>query len=318
MHACRSLLRPFSRYFHALAGVSALALWLFSCLPSGAQVCLPSPGGLVSWWRAEGNANDYAGTNKGVLVNGVGFAAGEVGQSFTFNGANQYVQIADNPSLHPTGSFTIEAWIYPLPSAGAQIILSKWGDTGDYSDERCYVFAIVPGNAMIFAISDLANQWNGAFQGLQTTNNVISFNVWSHVVAVYDQISGTRRIYLNGVVVAQRTDPPITILNAGNPVGIGAGPYASDSIRDFFTGKIDEVSFYNVALNPVQVQGLYLAGAAGKCTQPAPPQIISQLQDQSVIPGQSASFSVARPGSGPVAYTWLFALNPVAGVNGSS
>jgi len=41
---------------------------------------------LVSWWRAEGNGSDSVGSNNALLLNGVGFASGEVGQAFSFDG----------------------------------------------------------------------------------------------------------------------------------------------------------------------------------------------------------------------------------------
>jgi hypothetical protein len=34
------------------------------------------PAGLVSWWKANGNADDSAGTNNGTIQGGVTFAAG--------------------------------------------------------------------------------------------------------------------------------------------------------------------------------------------------------------------------------------------------
>src|ERR1035437_6588072 len=53
--------------------------------------CVPSPSGLVAWWPGEGNAHDITGTNNGVLEGGVAFAAGEVGQAFSFNGVSSMV-----------------------------------------------------------------------------------------------------------------------------------------------------------------------------------------------------------------------------------
>src|SRR5579863_5927206 len=79
---------------------------------SHAQNCVTPPVGLVSWWAGEGNAADSFGTNNGIVMNKAGFAKGMVGQAFTFNGVNQYIQIPNNPSLTPTGSFSIEAWIF--------------------------------------------------------------------------------------------------------------------------------------------------------------------------------------------------------------
>src|SRR5687767_5636249 len=54
---------------------------------------LPAPG-LVSWWRAEGGVQDFAGSNNsGSLQNGASFAAGMVGQAFRFDGTDDYVNL---------------------------------------------------------------------------------------------------------------------------------------------------------------------------------------------------------------------------------
>jgi hypothetical protein len=82
------------------------------------------PEGLISWWRAEGNALDYVGTNHGVLTNGATFATGEVGQTFSLDGVNDYVQIPDSQSLRPV-SVTIEAWVKFFATNGIRIILVK-------------------------------------------------------------------------------------------------------------------------------------------------------------------------------------------------
>src|SRR5205823_6425553 len=77
-------------------------------------VCVPPPANIVGWWRAEGNGLDHAGSNNATL-SWVGFAAGKVGQAFSFDGASGYADVPAAPSLD-LGSgpgFTIEAWINP-------------------------------------------------------------------------------------------------------------------------------------------------------------------------------------------------------------
>ena len=58
---------------------------------------------MVSWWSGDGN--------DGTLQNGTTFAQGEVGQSFSFDGVNDYVEVADAPNLDITGPITIDARI---------------------------------------------------------------------------------------------------------------------------------------------------------------------------------------------------------------
>ena len=53
--------------------------------------CVPPPAGLVSWWRAEGDAPDFAGSNNGQLLSGVTFAPDRVGQAFSFDGSSGYI-----------------------------------------------------------------------------------------------------------------------------------------------------------------------------------------------------------------------------------
>src|SRR5439155_781396 len=117
------------------------------------------------------------------------------------NGSNQFVTIPSSASLNPSGSFSIEGWIYPTQTGQFQEILGKWGDTGNYFNERCYSFTVTSDNALRFAIADLPHQWDGAFHAFDTPPNSFPLNVWSHVAAVYEQSTGTRRIYVNGVKI---------------------------------------------------------------------------------------------------------------------
>ncbi len=80
-----------------LAGSVTSSNAVLTVLPTGGTVtlppyCIPAPG-LISWWRAEINALDSAGTNNGTLLGGASFAPGEVGQAFLFNSPNAAVKI---------------------------------------------------------------------------------------------------------------------------------------------------------------------------------------------------------------------------------
>src|SRR5207247_7254493 len=88
-----------------------IALLAILPLPSEAQTnCAPAPSGLVSWWRAEGNATDQAGSNNGTLVGNTTFGSGRVGQAFVFDGSGDAVSVG-NPTNLQLQNFTIEAWI---------------------------------------------------------------------------------------------------------------------------------------------------------------------------------------------------------------
>jgi hypothetical protein len=50
--------------------------------------CAPAPSDLVSWWRAEGNTLDSVDGNNGSAIGTIGYANGEVGQAFLFDGSS--------------------------------------------------------------------------------------------------------------------------------------------------------------------------------------------------------------------------------------
>lgn len=224
---------------------------------------VPPPSGLVSWWRAEGNLDDAADNNPGI-VSRVGYAPGKVGQAFDFDGQTSFIEIANNPNLNPTGSFTIECWIYPRADQ-ASLLFSKWNGNGN---NMCYNFQAGPNRGLGFAITDSAHEWDASFHSFFVAQ-VLTLNAWNHVAAVYDQSTGTRRIYVNGAQAGERTDPPITVVQGRAPVMIGA----ASATGDFFNGLIDEISFYSRALSAAEIEAIYGAGSAGKGTSTLAPNI---------------------------------------------
>src|SRR5206468_7496418 len=104
------------------------------------NTCVPPASGLVSWWRAEGNANDSVDGNGGTFVNGATITNGLVGGAFDFNGTSAYVQVPDGANLRFTTGVTFEAWVYVRAVGGTyHEIFSKW-EGG--VDQRSYLLAI--------------------------------------------------------------------------------------------------------------------------------------------------------------------------------
>jgi hypothetical protein len=278
-------------------------------------VCVAAPSGLVSWWQAENNAYDVYGLNPGSLQGNVTFAAGKVGQSFNLNGTDQYVELPNSSSLNPPGSFTVDAWIFPTQGGRDQTIVGKWGDSDDYAENRSYVLALTPGNGLRFAISDADHQWDGSFHLFDTSNDAIAPNKWTHVAGVYDQNTGTRRMYINGLEAAARTDPPITVWNGIAKAAIGAQLSSSTLKAVYFAGKIDEVALYGRALSGSEVAAIYNAGSAGKCG--IAPSIITQPASRTVTQGNDTVFQVVAAGTS-LSCQWYLNGAPITGGTGTA
>src|SRR5437868_8309554 len=90
---------------------SAAVLGLLATNRAVVQTCTPPPPNMVSWWPADGNANDIQGGNNGTLEGAATFAIGKAGQAFSFNGVNGGggVNLGNVPAFDftPTASFSV-------------------------------------------------------------------------------------------------------------------------------------------------------------------------------------------------------------------
>ncbi len=202
--------------------------------------------GLVAFWKFdEGSgttAYDSSGNgNNGILTNGPVFTAGRSGNGLRFDGLNDYVIVADSPSLRPN-NFTIEAWIMP-PAFVGHVLGKEYGSTSDNS----YVVWISAANVLS------AHSSPGGFVSYPT----LQLNSWYHVAYVKD---GTAvRFYINGTQVTSTTMSLIVNYDASN-LFIGADDNDNNEIGDgTFNGIIDEVRIYNRALQSAEIANSYNA-----------------------------------------------------------
>ena len=130
-----------------------------------------------------------------------------------------------------------------------------------------------------------------------------------HLAATFD--GTTFRFYTNGVLCRDgdraRSGPPTPRrLIIGN----------SSTCPGIFAGLIDEVSLYNRALSPAEIQAIYYAQALDKC--PTPPVIFTQPQSRTVTPGTNVTFTAGISGSNPLTYQWLSNNVALAGATNGS
>jgi len=261
--------------------------------------CTPPPSGLVSWWPGNGNTLDVAGTNNGTLVGNAAFAAGEVGQAFTFDGHGDGVLVG-NPTNLQLQTFTIEAWVKRGSVTQASLdfnggIIFGYGDNG-------YGLALSDdGHALLSQIDD-----NAVF----STRQITDLN-WHHLAVT--RISSNVVFYVDGVA-----DPA----SAYNPTFLFTTPAAvgtrGDTFANTFLGSIDEVSIYNQVLTASQIQAIFNAGSAGKCSTGVAPTITSQPTNQTVLAGANVTFNVNATGTAPLGYQWQVNNGNIGGETNSS
>ena len=93
-----------------LSGSFIIFIILAAISQAGAQSCVPPASGLISWWPADGNANDIAGGNDRDADERRYVCHWQGSQAFSLDGIDDFVHVAHHPSLNPAHGLTIEAW----------------------------------------------------------------------------------------------------------------------------------------------------------------------------------------------------------------
>jgi VCBS repeat-containing protein len=209
------------------------------------------PVGLISYWTADDTATDAVGDNDGTPFNGTGFAPGHIGQSFVFDGVDDRIVVADDPSLRLTKSMTIEGWIrvdsYPDSQQGHSPILFRGDDRAGLDP---YVLTVQAGGSIQFSVNNSTEAANVA--------SPIPKGEFVYVVATLDDATGEMQLYLNGVLMSEITTAvrPFGNLEASSHPSIGIGNHGGwpDSTINFpFHGAIDELKIHDVALSDAEI-----------------------------------------------------------------
>jgi MSHA biogenesis protein MshQ len=217
----------------------------FGSFCTASVVVLPAP---VAEWRFDelnwsgsaGEVVDNSGNNlNGQAISGASTEANTPAVSGSpgtcrygsFDGATDYVTVADSAQLDITSALTVTAWIYPTAlNSSLRTIVSK--------DEN-YEFHLNSTGQIFWWYQDSANNT----RQITTTGTPLSLNQWHHVAIVYS--SGAQKIYIDGIERAAASFVGTLRLN-NDPLLIGTD-IGFIGARNFI-GAIDEVRVYNATL----------------------------------------------------------------------
>ncbi len=269
----KGLIDELNFFNRALSSDEIAALFAAGSAGMCKPVCVQPPPGLVSWWPGEGNANDIFGTNNGTL-NGAAFAPGIVGQAFSFDGVDDYIQVIDAPALRFSNAFAVSAWVQinQPPSPGDKPILHK---DPQVSGDRSYGFHMDPDGGIELDVFGTAGT-DSSFAGRKSDIS-LPLGEWHHVAGVYNGAGPSLDVYIdgqphNGTLLPISGFIPANIHQNSHPVFIGAYVNGIHPFPAYFNGSIDEVALFNRALGSNEIAAIYTAGSAGMCKpQCAPP-----------------------------------------------
>jgi hypothetical protein len=220
----------------------------------------------VSWWQAEGDATDAIDANHGVLVGGAGFAPGLVGQAFTFDGIDDYIDVPDSASLDAiTSEITVEAWL--KPTGGGWFFARR----DPFISEGFSLGVDADGSLSVTVRTTTSPTVSGSV--FITPPSQVTLGVFHHVAVTASTVSGQVRAYVDGqqVALANIFGPGVLTGSLFNVNHLFIGRRQSSSTSEgvaggaHYEGLVDEISLYSSELSQSEIEAIYDADTAGKC-----------------------------------------------------
>ncbi len=207
------------------------------------------------------SALDTSGNgNTGVLTNGPSWIDGRFGEAIGLDGADDYVQIADDATLDfGTGDFTISAWLKTTASSTSRILGKVDGDGTTGGSPIQYHFYTVSDGKLYFKVAD------GSSTVTYKTTNAINDGEWHHLMGTWKGSTDTMKVYLDGVEESNQVENTGSIGSLDNTGSFRIGRAGSDTP---IAGSIDEVRIYSRALSESEVGLLYDNGDKGAHSLP--------------------------------------------------
>ncbi len=232
---------------------------------------------LVADYPFNGNANN-ADTN---LYNGIVHGAtlttdrfGNPNSAYSFDGVNDFIVIPPNNIFNFNSDFSISLWVKTtgdqllVTSNQRNMIISKWSDNG--SNVNGFPFDVRIGN---YASSTLEGKISAYRRGLVSCNQTIesrsTTNVkdssFHHIVFLKD--GSQLKLYIDGSLEDVNTD--FTTCTTSNPDSVYFGKKGGSWHAGWFKGIIDDVKFFNCALDSTEIISLGGCQTVDSITQSA-------------------------------------------------
>ncbi|MBK8092606.1 MAG: putative Ig domain-containing protein [Verrucomicrobiaceae bacterium] len=228
----------YSSYSQPLLVASGTAPYTWSASPAPLT-------GAVAWWPGEGGGAEVMLGNTGALFGGMGFNTGRIAQAFAFDGADDYVQVADHSSQRPA-NLTVEAWVYAEngSASGNRVLVAKTADLAGLSSG--YGLIQTGGGSQVrFFINGNASTASSEF-----VEAALTANAWHHVTVTYDRVN--LNLCIDGALAATK---PFAAALVHNNVPLVMG--GSSTAGTAWQGKLDEVILYNRALSVAEASARY-------------------------------------------------------------
>ena len=270
--------------------MSLRSFFLFTFCAIAIQLA-PVHADLVAHWPLDNDAADATGNgHDGAVVGGtVNFgqpgANAATGDAAAFPN-NGHIDVLFDTALNPgtqgvdgSGSFTIALWANSSNNGGFNSPFTTREDNG-VSVNGPIIYNNNAGNWSYWAGN---NGPPGAWNALN--GPAVPLNTWQHVAVTYDSATLTRKMFIDGaeVLTANLGVSP----NALRDIHIGSGQ--DNGLNFYWNGLIDDVGFWDEALEQVEIASVMNNGIGGGV---ADPNLSARGSYNLTFDGVDGSFSI--------------------------
>lgn len=215
----------------------------------------------AEWWNANGKEPkiDVAALKpwKPIGEKAAAVGAGGTGKVLRFDGVDDYIHIPSTPQLDLTADVTVGAWIKVAPECRGEAVVLFRGDAQIGRDP--YGLGVDRGR-MRFYVDLLGGQ--GAETRFAASGDLDG--AWHHWVGVRDAAAGRVCLYRDGTLMSEA--PAVgkrEFDTAGMYNEIGSIDHGRWGPWGFFKGEVDQLSVWNVARTPEEIEREFREGLKG-------------------------------------------------------
>jgi hypothetical protein len=187
----------------------------------------------------DASGNGHTGT----LVNGPVWTAGRYGNAVSFDGVNDYVNVANPGTMNfGTSDFSFTAWAKRGATGAKHTIFSKTA-SGSWGSRGKEFFISGTDNTLAF-------RGYGSVGEVHSSGGIPDDGNWHHVAVTFVNSSNAVTLYIDGIPSGSGT-LSLPADRSTHVVRIG-----TSARMNYLKGLIDDVRIYNRALGQVEIQNL--------------------------------------------------------------
>ncbi len=182
------------------------------------------------------------------MIDGPSWAAGKFGGGVSFDGSDDYIEVAFDPVFDLSGDLTLAAWVHPTSFAGDLRRILSLPQNAAVNGAEQYALVVSATGVPQFWLGGEDNDHFVIAPGSLATGS------WSHVAATVSGMAMT--LYVNGIAVGSGTFPggDDRLTHISGNVAIGR---FSDIFPQHWNGGLDDLRIYDRALSAGEITALY-------------------------------------------------------------